>query len=190
MAESPFYWKREKRMPGLKRGTVRLEPHRAAWEADARETIAALKLILGETAIDIQHVGSTAIPAVHAKPIIDLAVGVRELRSLTPHLETLRENGFVYRGEDVRGEALLVRGDFEADTRTHHIHVVEWNGAQWRNYLNFRDYLNAFPEKAQVYDDCKQCLAARFPNDRKRYTAGKESLIAELLKEAEAWRAN
>ena len=171
-------------MPGLKRGTVHLEPHRAVWEADAREKIAALKRILGETAVDIQHVGSTAIPAVHAKPIIDLAVGVRELRNLTPYLETLREKGFVYRGEDVRGQALLVCGDFEADTRTHHIHVVEWNGAQWRDYLSFRDYLNAFPERAQAYDDCKQHLAARFPNDRKRYTAGKEALIAELLKEA------
>lgn len=116
-------------MPGLKRGTVHLEPHQADWEADARETIGALKRLLGETAIDVQHVGSTAIPAVHAKPIIDLAVGVRELRDLMPKLEMLRENGFVYRGEDVRGQALLVRGDFDADTRTHHIHVVEWNGA-------------------------------------------------------------
>ena len=84
---------------------------------------------------------------------------------------------------------LFVMGDLEKEFRTHHVHMVQWNSAAWNNYLNFRDYLNAFPEKAAAYDACKQDLAARFPNDRRRYTAGKHEIIDRLLEEARRWRA-
>ena len=66
---------------------------------------------------------------------------------------------------------------------------MKWNGTDWNNYVNFRDYLNAYPEKAMVYDNCKQKLAMQFPNDRKNYTAGKKELITQLLKEESRWRA-
>lgn len=174
---------------GLKRGTVRLMPHQKEWEESARESIRELKQLLGDTAVDIQHIGSTAVWSVCAKPVIDLVIGVRRLEELLPHIEALKEQGFIYRGEDVAGQRLLVAGDFEKDMRTHHIHVVRWGGAEWNNYINFRDYLNAHPEKAMRYDACKQKLAARFPDDRKSYTAGKQELIGELLKEAAEWRA-
>ncbi len=62
-------------------------------------------------------------------------------------------------------------------------------GRQWNNYINFRDYLNTYPEKAVLYDICKQKLAVQFPNDRKSYTAGKEEMILHLLSEAGIWRA-
>ena len=80
-------------------------------------------------------------------------------------------------------------GDFEKDMRTHHIHVVKWDSCQWKNYINFRDYLNAFPEKAAIYDDYKKKLAEQFPNDRKSYTAGKQELVECFLQEAKAWRS-
>lgn len=54
----------------------------------------------------------------------------------------MEEHGFVFRGEDVARQILFVMGDFEKDTRTHHIHAVKWNGTEWKNYINFRDYLN------------------------------------------------
>ena len=143
---------------------------------------------MGDSAVDIQHIGSTAIPLIHAKPILDIVVGVRKLNDIQPYMETLRSAGVVFRGEDVPGQLLFVRGDFNEDTRTHHIHVVRWNGTEWNNYINFRDYLNAFPEKAQLYDVCKQRLAVRFPDDRKRYTSGKKELMNTLLEEAREWR--
>ena len=175
-------------MIGLKRGTVTLVPHQDEWPKEAEKTISALKSILGDAAVDIQHIGSTAIPAIHAKPILDIAVGVRRLNDISPHLEALRSAGFIFRGQDVPGQLLLVRGDFQEDTRTHPIHVVLWQSAEWNNYLNFRDFLHAFPEKAQQYDACKQRLAAQFPDDRKKYTAGKEQLVNTLLEEAREWR--
>lgn len=175
-------------MIGLKRGSVRLEMHQSGWEKEAEKTIAELKGILGNIAADIQHIGSTAVSAIHAKPIIDIAVGVRNLDDIFPFIEVLNKNNYIFRGEDVPRQLLLVKGDFEKDIRTHHIHVVKWNGSEWTNYIDFRDYLNAFPEKAMKYDECKQDFAKRFPDDRKLYAEGKKKLIAELIEEAKMWK--
>ena len=176
-------------MIGLKRGTVRLVVHQDEWINEAENTIKELKSLLGDTAIDIQHIGSTAIPLVHAKPIIDIVIGVQELNDIQSYIGVLQKKGFVFRGEDVPGQALLVKGDFEKDLRTHHIHVVKWNGSGWNNYINFRDFLNAFPEKALLYDSCKQKLAMQFSTNRKCYTEGKQKLINTFLEEAKLWRA-
>lgn len=175
-------------MIGLKRGTVELVSHQSEWSKEAEEIVRKLKFILGDVAVDIQHIGSTAISSIHAKPILDIVIGVRKLNDIQPFIEVLRSNGIVFRGEDVPGQVLFVKGDFNKDTRTHHIHVVQWNGDQWNNYLNFRDFLNEFPEKAQIYDACKQRLAAQFSNDRASYTAGKNIMVKALLEEAKEWR--
>ena len=171
-------------MIGLKRGTVELMPHQKEWVENAESTIRLLKEILGDTAVDIQHVGSTAIRSIQAKPIIDLAVGLRELSDILPHEEILRQQGFIFRGEDVPGQMLFVMGDFEKDTRTHHIHAVKWKSREWNHYIAFRDYLNANPEKAKLYDQRKRELALRYGDDRKSYTAGKQEIIDRLLGEA------
>jgi len=173
---------------GLKRGTVELYPHDVMWEEKAAETIERLKEILSDTAVDIQHVGSTAIRGIHAKPILDIAIGVRSFEEILGKKELLEQNHVIYRGQDHPGQHLFVMGDFEADTRTHHIHVVLWGGTEWNDYVNFRDYLNAFPEKAAAYHDLKQNLLAGFAAERGQYTRGKHELIQTLLKEAHAWK--
>ena len=175
-------------MLGLKRGTVKLTAHQDEWAKEAAKTIRELKYLLGNAAVDVQHIGSTAVASVCAKPVIDIAVGVRELNDILPYIEALRKNGFIYRGEDVPGQLLFAAGDFAKDIRTHHIHVVKWRGNEWNNYINLRDYLNNFPEKAQQYNDCKRKLAECFSDNRKCYTEGKQKLIESLLEEARRWR--
>ena len=174
-------------MIGLKRGSVKLISHQEEWNKNAEKVILKLKQLLGDTAVDIQHVGSTAIASIYAKPIIDIVIGVRDLNDVVSYVELLKQHDFVFRGEDVEGQLLFVMGDFEKDTRTHHIHVVKWNGEEWNNYINFRDYLNCCPDKAMLYDACKKKLASQFPDDRRSYTAGKQELIECLLKEAETF---
>lgn len=175
-------------MTGLKRGTVKLVPHQIEWSENAENIVKLLKQLLGDTAIDIQHVGSTAISLIHAKPIIDIAVAVRDLKDIFPYAEVLKQHNIIFRGEIIAGEILFVMGD--NNIRTHHIHTVKWNGKEWNNYINFRDYLNAYPDKAKIYDACKQKLAVQFSNDRKSYTAGKQELIEHLLAEANRWKSN
>jgi GrpB-like predicted nucleotidyltransferase (UPF0157 family) len=171
-------------MTGLKRGSVKLLPHQEEWNKNAENVILKLKQILGYAAVDAQHVGSTAIASIYAKPIIDIVIGLRDLNGISPYMKQLEEHNFVFRGEDVAGQMLFVMGDFEKDTRTHHIHAVKWNGTEWNNYINFRDYLNCHPEKAMQYDACKKKLALQFPDDRRSYTKGKQEFIECLLKEA------
>ena len=74
-------------MTGLKRGTVMLAPHQEEWTRNAERTIQVLNRLLEPVAVDIQHIGSTAIPSIHAKPIIDLVVGVRNLDDIAPYVD-------------------------------------------------------------------------------------------------------
>ena len=171
-------------MLGLKRGTVVLCPHEEAWEKIAAETIAMLRPLFGEAASAIEHVGSTSIRGIRAKPILDLAVAARDMEAVRRRIPVLEEAGVIFRGEDHPGEYLFVMGDFDADTRTHHIHVCPENGEDWRNYLAFRDFMNAHPDKAAAYDRLKGELARKYADDRRSYTAGKQEFIAEIRREA------
>ena len=168
---------------GLQRGIVRLCPHDPAWETLAEECISELKELLGSCAPDIQHVGSTSVRAIRAKPILDIAVAVKELDDIFPFLPVLAEHGYIRRNYDNAGEVFLVCGVEEQ--RTHYIHVVPLDSPEWRNYLRFRDYLNRNEEAARRYEARKLELSAEFPEDRASYTEGKAELIRVLLDEAE-----
>lgn len=166
---------------GLKRGTVILESHDKQWEEAAVQTIGKLKAILGDDAIELQHIGSTAIPAIKAKPIIDIAVGVDDFNRVLLHNEQLQQEGIVYRGSDVEHQLLYVMGDMKNDTRTHHIHVVKWNGIEWNNYIDFRDYLNSNENVALQYQQVKEELEKKYAGDRIAYTSGKQDFIDDIL---------
>lgn len=170
---------------GLKRGVVELLPHQDIWEDIAKATISLLYDLLSGIAIEIQHVGSTAVRGISAKPIIDISVGVKKLEDILPYIQLLEKNGIVFRGEDVSDQYLFVIGDFEKDTRSHHIHAVEHNSVAWKNYIKFRDYLNEHPAKAKEYEELKQELAKLYPDDRVAYTSGKQKFIDEILTLAE-----
>lgn len=181
-------------MLGLKKGATTVLPHDPLWDTTARTTIDTLKLVLGDAAIDIQHVGSTAIPTIHAKPVVDIAVGMRDVKAIEPLMGELERHGIFfrpYRRPEIHPDQLLfimTDGSVEEDTRTHNIHVVPYGGETWNNYLNFRDYLRARPDRAAEYDALKVELSNAHPDDRIAYTAGKEALIDTLLAEARAWR--
>ena len=169
-------------MLGLKRGAVALYPHEKAWETEAQATMARLRQILGPVAVEMAHVGSTAIPTIQAKPIIDIAVAVHDIKDILPYIEVLKQHNIFFHEGAVAGEVFFVMED--GDIRTHHIHIVKRNGTGWSNYISFRDYLNANPEKAMMYDEFKRKSAVRFADDRKRYTASKQEIIGQLLSEA------
>lgn len=175
-------------MLGLKRGCVALAPHEEAWEAEAARTAELLQKLLGASAAGAEHVGSTAVRGIEAKPIIDIAVAARSLDEIKSKAALLGRYGFIFRGEDVPGQLLFIIEDDARGVVTHHIHIVEAGGATWRDYIGLCDYLNAFPREAARYGALKSELARRFPADRKSYTAGKAALIAELLSEAREWR--
>jgi len=171
---------------GLRRGTVFVEPHDSEWKTIAAETLAKLQNILQNVLIDAQHVGSTAIRDICAKPIIDIVVGVSDFEELLSKNSSLEENGFIFRGQDHPGQYLYVCGDNEF--RTHHIHAVIYHSEAWNNYVNMRDYLNCHKEDADGYSKLKDSLAKQYSDDRATYTAMKSELIREILTKAKKWR--
>ena len=175
-------------MLGLKRGDVALLPHDPSWEPEGARTVAELREILGNIAVDIRHVGSTSIPTIPAKPIIDIALAVRDLEDITPMLEKLETVGYYLRpSTNAQGELILARGslyDGRGGLQTHFVHVVTHNSRQWQDYLSFRSYLIDHPESAAEYAALKLRLARDHSTDRASYTAAKSSFIREILRKA------
>ncbi len=136
--------------------------------------------------VAIEHIGSTAVPGLAAKPVIDLMVGVHSLvhgQCTIPLLEAL---GYVYWREDPRpGRMFFVKGmPPYGSRRTHHIHMVEVYGSFWDRLL-FRDYLRAHPDEAKHYEALKHKLAARFRTDREGYTNGKQEYIQRIMEQVD-----
>jgi len=176
-------------MIGLKRGTVRLYEHEKEWELEAQRTIERLQKILGNTAKAIQHVGSTSILSIKAKPIIDIAIALDDFDEILTFEEELKKNGFYYRPSSIDNQLLFACGNLyegTGDLQTHFIHVVKTNSMEWRNYVNFRDHLNKNAEVAKDYENLKVSLAAAAPIDagREKYLAGKHDFIIYTLRKA------
>ena len=168
-------------MIGLKRGIVELRSHEAEWENIAEKTIAELEDILGSAALDIQHVGSTSIKTISAKPIIDVAIAVHSFSDALAKLPELEKRGYMRRNLGNVGEVFLSCGDDEKDTRTHHIHIVLHDSREWRDYIFFRDYMNADPDAAARYEALKRELMEKYSADRVSYTDGKAEFIESIL---------
>jgi GrpB-like predicted nucleotidyltransferase (UPF0157 family) len=167
-------------MIGLTRGIVRLVPYETQWNTVYEYEKAVLGEILTDRAADIQHIGSTAIPGICAKPIIDMLVGLRDLAEFPNLVGRVEENGYIYRPDPENRERFLcVKGS--ENYRTHHIHFVQWNGREWQRLIFFRDYLRAHPDLAGDYRRLKMALAEKYPDDRAAYTEGKSGFIHNVL---------
>ena len=169
---------------GLRRGTVVLAPHDPAWAAEFQAERARLLAALNGLPAAIEHVGSTSVPGLPAKPILDLQGGRPAGSATGPYVAALEGAGYVHRGEHgIPGRDYFVRDDAEG-RRTHHLHLVEHDGRLWREHLAFRDYLRANPARAAEYAALKQELAARYADQRATYTSSKAAFIEETLRGA------
>ena len=173
---------------GLKRGIVDLAEHNPDWKTVAAQTIERLWGVFCTVAKDIQHVGSTSIRHIKAKPIIDIAVAVECLDEVEMLMPKLNEAGF-YKSKlhAVKDDILVCDDDEFADTRSFHVHIVRAGSIQWSNYINFRDYLNENPSIAKDYEQIKLISAEKHPSDRNAYTNGKEEILVRLLGDAQNW---
>lgn len=152
----------------------------AMFEAEAGRLRAVLdkKLIAG-----LEHFGSTAIPGLAAKPVIDILIAVRSLSEARhSFIDPLRQLGYVFWAENPRTDRLFfVKGmPPYGERRTHHVHVTEPDGELWQRLL-FRDYLRANPAAAGRYERLKRELAQRFRSDREAYTEAKSAFVEEIM---------
>lgn len=163
---------------GLVQGIVRLDDYHPQWAALYCLEAQRLRTALGDIAVDIQHVGSTAIPGLKAKPILDIAVGIRHVNAALDCHAPLAALGYEYASwAGIEHEYVFGKGV----ARTHLLHVVEYDGPLWRNYLVFRNALRAHPDLVQQYAALKIELSRRFAHDRAAYTAAKAPFIHTIL---------
>jgi GrpB-like predicted nucleotidyltransferase (UPF0157 family) len=166
---------------GLPRRIVRLAPYRRDWKAEFRSEKKSLKQALRSLAIDIQHIGSTSVPKLAGKPIIDIAVAVNSLKEVRKCVKPLKGLGYVYMGQNgVAHQRIFVKGS--ESNRTHYVHFVEFGGSKWRDYLLFRDALVADSGLRAACAERKLALQKKFPRDRPSYTNGKGRFISATLR--------
>jgi GrpB-like predicted nucleotidyltransferase (UPF0157 family) len=168
-------------MIGLQTGIVKLCAYSRQWEIRFAAEHRRLARYLGATRRRIAHIGSTAIPGLDAKPIIDIAVMIPSFRQLAVWIRRFEKAGYTYKGEyGLPGRHFFTRGS----PVTHHLHLVAKGSLHWDNWILFRDYLRAHPAEAQRYREFKRQLAKRFVHDRDAYTRAKTPFVVRILAKA------
>ena len=155
---------------------VRIVPYDPDWPSRFERERQALDRAIGDKASGgIHHVGSTAVPGLAAKPIIDILVGVQGLPGSRSCFGRLRELGYLY--APYRPDQMHWFCKPEPNRRTHHLHLVPTESTRFRDELAFRDYLRSDAGGAAAYEVLKRRLAIEFHNDREGYTAAKGEFI-------------
>jgi GrpB-like predicted nucleotidyltransferase (UPF0157 family) len=167
---------------GLAPGKVFLVRAHNDWAAAYERERARIVAALGEHLLDIQHVGSTSIPNVPAKPILDIVIGVRDFDEATVCVRPMIAIGYTYRGENgIPRRHYFVKGD----PRTHHVHMLEIGSDDWRVILRFRDLLRMNPALASEYASEKERLALLHPGNREAYKREKDVIVESILARGE-----
>ncbi|OGZ73130.1 MAG: hypothetical protein A2908_01100 [Candidatus Staskawiczbacteria bacterium RIFCSPLOWO2_01_FULL_38_12b] len=169
----------------MKKGVVKLKKHNANW---AKLFEKEKKLLLKEfpdIILEIHHGGSTAIPNIPAKPIIDMFAEISSLKKVKTRkiLEDLQKLGYNFYSEDKKNNRILyVKGDPKIST--HHLHFVKKDSPELKKTLIFKEYLLKNPKVAKDYSGFKLMLAKKYPKDRRAYTTSKDKFIKSVIKKA------
>lgn len=165
----------------LKRGIVELENYNPQWKEEYLTEEKLLKEVLKDRIIEIHHIGSTSIEGLKAKPVIDILVVIKSLEEI-PEIESiLADYDYSNRGQQgVSDRYFFAKGP--EDARSHYIHFVEPNSNTYYNQVYFKKYLIEHPEYIKKYCDLKTELAAKYADERPKYTQGKNEFITNVIK--------
>ncbi len=174
----------KKKAIGLQRKKVMLSSYNPEWKKIYKKEKELLLSVLGDQVLDIQHIGSTSVPGVKSKPIIDIAVAVEKIKDAENLIESVEKLGYEYKHEaGVRGRHFFAKGSEK--NRTHYIHMVKLGGKQWRNLTNFREYLLEDKKNIKEYNDLKESLAKEHKDNRDTYTKKKGPFISRAINKFE-----
>jgi GrpB-like predicted nucleotidyltransferase (UPF0157 family) len=163
---------------GLDHNAVKLSPYSSQWLHLYKSEKALLEETLKDLVIAVEHIGSTAVPGMTAKPIIDIAACVKDRAALDACMRPLAAAGYAYKGEyGLPGRYFFIKGE----PSTHHLHVVLEGSYHWKSWITFRDYVSKHDNVAQEYAALKTVLAERYANDRPSYTKAKGRFISDVL---------
>ncbi len=168
-------------MIGLKRGTVKLVRYDLGWRQSFERERKKIRKIFGRDALEIQHIGSTAIPGILAKPIIDIALIVPSLRKARCYEKKLKAIGYAIKRNDTKKARLFFTKGPEKK-RTHYLHIGEIGSGYIEDMILFRDYLCENKDAAKKYSGLKEKLAEKYKNTREIYTVKKGKFVKNIMK--------
>lgn len=168
---------------GLRQKTVRLFPYDDRWPRLFEAEAARLRAKLGAGHVALVHIGSTAVPGLEAKPILDLMLGLTSLRAPRSFYEAMDLLSYEHRPLDTLEDRLFFVRE-AAGLRTHNLSVCEFGSRFWIEHVRFRDLLRNDRAAAFAYVELKRGLAASYADDRLLYTNGKNDFIRGALNEA------
>jgi len=164
---------------------VRVVPYSSAWVGLFEQEAALLRGVFGDELVVIHHIGSTSVPGLQAKPIIDMLPLVRQIERVDGFNDAMRDLGYEAMGElGIPGRRYFRKG---GDDRTHQAHVFQRDDPNVERHLAFRDYLRAHSAVAVEYGILKARLAQQFPQDIYGYMDGKDAFIKAAEREAVLW---
>lgn len=162
--------------------------HNPDWERIFEQEASRIGLALGDTVVQIHHIGSTAIAYTKAKPVIDMLLEVISLELLDRKSPSLEVLGYEVKGEfGIPGRRYFRLSD-AAGRRTHQIHAFEAGSQNAVRHIAFRNYMRAHPSIAVEYGELKELLARASPNDMEAYINGKDAFVKEHERLALLWR--
>ena len=162
---------------------VVVEPYNEAWKQDFLDIKAELEPALGELALTIEHVGSTSVPGLAAKPIIDIDVVMEDYSKLQAVVDALAAIGYTHEGDQGIPGREAFKYDGKEHLRKHHLYVCPEDSAELRRHITFRDYLRSHPETVREYSRVKEEGAKLYPYDIDRYIEHKSPFIEGVYKE-------
>ena len=165
---------------GLPQGVVGLSIAQPGWGALATRLADELRLVLAPHVAAVEHIGSTAVPGLLCKPIIDLAVLLGDSVDPALVIELLTGEGWHFVGDQGSAGGLVFSVRDDTDQRLVHLHVIGAGDPQWNDYLIVRDRLRSDPDARAEYVAVKATLAAAHPFDRVAYTDGKDDIVLQL----------
>jgi GrpB-like predicted nucleotidyltransferase (UPF0157 family) len=168
---------------------VVVKPHDPHWFDLFRSESAVVARALAPHTCAIHHIGSTAIPTIHAKPIVDMLVEVSDIHAVDDRNPAMEAIGYVAMGEFGIAGRRYFRKNNEHGVRVFHVHAFATGSPEIDRHLAFRDYLLAHPEPAAEYSELKQALAAAHPDDIDAYMDGKDAFIKRIEALALGWHA-
>lgn len=163
-------------------------PHENHWSEKFQMEAKRLKSAMPET-VKIYHIGSTSVPGLAAKPIIDMIMEVENIERVDGWNERFIELGYIVKGENgISRRRYFIRGTEEK--RSYHLHVFEKGNPEIVRHLAFRDYMMAHCEEAEAYATLKKELAEKYTYDGALYTEGKNEFVRNVDEKAKEWRKN
>lgn len=164
-----------------------IEEYNPEWVTKFQNIKHVLEDVFSTKALAIEHVGSTSIPRMKAKPIIDILVIVENITTLHNETGAMFSSGYQLQENYVAPNTLLFRRFDEQGNKLENIHVCERGAPMEKQFLNMRDYLRTFPDEVTRYAQFKDELIRKFPNDYESYRAAKNPFLKELEQRAYRW---